>query len=980
MEFFIRQMLKAMGVFARTVKAFFTRRVASVITWFRQVTNVSRGAVTVANSALQSATNVAKTPSKREDYIAFGNLLVAKSLLARLAVALAALILLVYFILWPFFLSHFLTARFWTEDARVADWTGRVIVFEDKKKTIPLYAGRLEHGLLQGDGKEYGEEGVLAYEGTFVDGLRSGTGTAYDNGVLCYEGQFSQGFYEGTGTTYAGGKPEYVGQFSAGKYHGRGTLYQAGSLLYDGQFDQGQYQGQGALYQAGTLEYQGTFRSGVPEGTGTSYYYGGGVKYEGQFEKGIPEGTGKFYEDDRLVYQGQFSKGLYNGTGTLYPAPGEQIDAAFLNGEPDGIVRWSKGGKLYYEGEWAEDRPEGYGVLYAKSGESAFQGAFARGTIDGSRLLGLVVDDLRKALGESVSTAGRGNTFSVSSQKLGLSAQCTYQTDSAEAQVVSVYLFSPEDGENWFRLLPGMDRAAFPTENAQRGSLSYTRQDAVPLPSGEYSSTQVSMESGTETILYQRQAPVVVRWTASGAGFTPQSGDTGSIAVPVTDITGMDALEELLASIDSMADAPAALEPVAYGDTPVGEALAACASMDQAAELIGALSDFWLQAETENLLADNLSRARTLLADAEKQQAMGQGGGADALREEVRSLESQILNCEIAKQQAESGARAAGGGDPAQLDLSETQVMFSPTALDISELPLVAAAYAQITGGGTDPAELTVSVRSSILQLQESYESVQAAVQQYEDAVKASDDAAKEYAMGTGTKADWYAALSAKNNARAEVNKNTNTFTKQSADLNSTTGGWVSRSTGWHESEFESALASQLSNSAPNTASGTAGVTAAAGSAGDFTTGSGQEAPAAETALPVSTGDASESAGGGTASETAPAAAQESGTASETAPASDQESGAVSETAASSEMEQETAGTPSQETAGTAAEGTTGAATGETSGTALEGTTGGTSGETEGETAGRSSVSGLSSSGMTLTPEEWDAVWGAPEG
>ena len=292
-----------MGIVLRTVRVFFTRRIAGLFTRFRQATNVSRGAVKVANTALQSATTVAKTPSKREDYIAVGNLLIAKSLLAKLVIALGALIMLVYFILWPWFLSHFLTARFWTEDERVADWSGRVIVYQDKKKTIPMYAGRLEHGVLQGDGQEYDENGILSYEGAFADGLRSGTGTAFTDGVLCYRGQFSQGLYEGTGTAYTAGGVEYEGQFSAGKYHGRGTLYREGALLYDGQFDQGVYQGQGSLFQAGALEYQGAFQAGVPEGMGTSYYYGGGVRMPGGPGcRTFPVGKKESIKEERYEY------------------------------------------------------------------------------------------------------------------------------------------------------------------------------------------------------------------------------------------------------------------------------------------------------------------------------------------------------------------------------------------------------------------------------------------------------------------------------------------------------------------------------------------------------------------------------------------------------------------------------------------------------------------------------------------------------
>src|SRR5699024_8428763 len=121
-----------------------------------------------------------KKPTSRGDYVETGRLFISKKFLLTIAVGIIVLALLAYFVAWPFILSHFFTAHFYVEDFRIDNWTGRVVVYSDEAKTIPLYEGSLEDGLLQGQGKEYDETGLLTYEGAFVDGQHEGKGTAYE--------------------------------------------------------------------------------------------------------------------------------------------------------------------------------------------------------------------------------------------------------------------------------------------------------------------------------------------------------------------------------------------------------------------------------------------------------------------------------------------------------------------------------------------------------------------------------------------------------------------------------------------------------------------------------------------------------------------------------------------------------------------------------------------------------------------------------
>lgn len=69
---------------------------------------------------------------------------------------------------------------------------------ERDKKTV-LFTGRLDDGVIQGDGKSYDYDGNLVYEGGFADDQYDGDGRLYQNGRLLYDGAFAKNAYEGSG-------------------------------------------------------------------------------------------------------------------------------------------------------------------------------------------------------------------------------------------------------------------------------------------------------------------------------------------------------------------------------------------------------------------------------------------------------------------------------------------------------------------------------------------------------------------------------------------------------------------------------------------------------------------------------------------------------------------------------------------------------------------------------------------------------------
>lgn len=497
-----RQLFSSFGIFFRTIRAFFTRRFIGLGARLRRITNFSRHATKVASASFQGAATAMKKPTRREDYLETKWLFVSKSFLIKLLIGLVALGCLVYFVVWPFLLGKFFTAHFWEKDEKVEDWSGKVVVYYDEEKDHPKYEGRLEEGVLQGQGKEYDEDGLLAYEGGFVDGLYSGEGTLYEAGVLLYQGSLSAGLYEGDGVLYrdgvisyegsflqgvphgkgksydetgclryeggfqeqlyAGegilyhpnGEVQYVGSFSGGKFDGEGKMMdENGQLIYEGSFANGQYDGEGTLYEEGQPIYIGGYAGGLREGEGEEYLPDGTLVYKGGYADDQWNGTGTEYKPDGTVrYKGEFADGKYEGSGVLYLDDERgRVEAVFADGEPDGTIQWYIDEKLWYSGGADGLIPDGHGELYTRSGKCVYAGEMDRGTIDGQWILGLSAEEVREAFAEATvaEKAAADGGFFVMNRELGLVVRCTYRSEDSETGVFSVWISRQDTEMAW---------------------------------------------------------------------------------------------------------------------------------------------------------------------------------------------------------------------------------------------------------------------------------------------------------------------------------------------------------------------------------------------------------------------------------------------------------------------------------------------------------------------------------------------------
>ena len=853
---FFQRIVRSIGVLFRTIRAFFSRKLMGLTSALNRLTNFSRIATKAASTSLQGMATAAQNPSSPEDYVETGKLLISKALIIRIILILVAVGLIGYFVVWPFVLSHFLTARFYVEDSRIENWSGRVIVYADKKKTVPMYEGRLEDGVLQGECKLYDENGLLIYEGQVKDGERDGSGKEYKNGVLVYKGQFTLGYYNGLGTLYEDGQILYNGQFQNNLYEGRGKLYQKGVLIYDGQFtagiydgfgtlyEDGQiaysgqyekgkrsgngkeykdgelfydgqfqddlYEGRGKLYLSGVLVYDGSFHAGKEEGTGTAYYYPSGkLSYQGQFVAGKRDGSGTAYNTDGSKrYEGGFAEGEYSGDGTLYMDDGGQLTASFAAGVPTGSVTWMKNGFLYYNGEWADDAPNGFGTLYNKAGKKIYEGPFLGGTLDGSQLLMNTTDQLRAVFGEgSVRNETVNKGFLIIAEELGLTALCSYQTDGDESRVCKLFLTAPEK-EDWVALLPGMTHTSpmqWPEdETVERYLVEYAAQTGVRLEAGRYDAEKVETEQQRITVLYADESYIhalLVLWERS---------DIEPTALPSEGNGKSSKVEKLLDALDKMInyEGTAGSNGAQFGGTPSDEAFAGVETADDAVILADALIEYWVKSQKLHALEEISNRNDILLQDARDALAMGVGSQdlVRALEQKKMDLEAQMETTRTAIKWAEIQAATWGADDLSGYALEEMLLMFDPGEHDISGLVVFAIEYARATGSEDTDTAIENQVKESLLDLADAYTAARLALSRYQILDANADSALNDYSMGVGSKTAWFEALDDEVTGRVDLYTTMADFSKLANHFNQLTGGWVCRTFDWHRDVFEPLL------------------------------------------------------------------------------------------------------------------------------------------------------------------------------
>ena len=233
------------------------------------------------------------------------------------------------------------------------------------------------NGKRNGKGKEYNQDGILAYEGQYLNG-KKWDGKGYDkfNNII-YELKNGKGLIK----EFLGNHLIYEGEYAKGERNGNGREYYSdGNLEYEGTFVNGKKNGNGKEYKInGKLEYEGTFLDGKRHGKGKEFYKNGTIEFEGEYLYNFKY-KGKYYINQKLEYEGIYEYGnkwdgkgydeygniiyeLNNGNGKVkeYEDGELYLEGEYLNGKRNGKCKQYFEGKLVLDGEYLNGIQNGLG-------------------------------------------------------------------------------------------------------------------------------------------------------------------------------------------------------------------------------------------------------------------------------------------------------------------------------------------------------------------------------------------------------------------------------------------------------------------------------------------------------------------------------------------------------------------------------------------------------------------------------------------
>lgn len=214
--------------------------------------------------------------------------------------------------------------------------------------------GQFEDHMACGHGILYREDGSVQYDGTWMDGLRSGIGTENHLNGGKYIGEWLEDKFHGSGKSFSKARNLiYEGTFRDGKRHGTGTLYKKdGTLEYDGSFSLGKMTGRGKRVGNDGSVVEGYFLDGRPHGPVSCKSSRGALLYDGHCVDGKRHGSGKSFRemDNKPLYFGEWQNDKYHGEGVLFSGEG-QWEGSFSEGKAHGLGTFTFANGATYAGE-----------------------------------------------------------------------------------------------------------------------------------------------------------------------------------------------------------------------------------------------------------------------------------------------------------------------------------------------------------------------------------------------------------------------------------------------------------------------------------------------------------------------------------------------------------------------------------------------------------------------------------------------------
>jgi hypothetical protein len=133
------------------------------------------------------------------------------------------------------------------------------------------FSGDWVNGLQRGDGTLTRADGVVVYDGTFVDNRPHGKGTITYGSGDTYTGDVANCLRSGTGTIVFKKGGTYIGEFVNDDRHGVGEVVFPSGAKYIGEFANNEYHGRGTIEYVDGNRYTGNFANGKRHGDGNLF-------------------------------------------------------------------------------------------------------------------------------------------------------------------------------------------------------------------------------------------------------------------------------------------------------------------------------------------------------------------------------------------------------------------------------------------------------------------------------------------------------------------------------------------------------------------------------------------------------------------------------------------------------------------------------------------------------------------------------------
>jgi hypothetical protein len=208
----------------------------------------------------------------------------------------------------------------------------------------------------------------FVYEGTFENTRMSGYGKFYDiKSGEKYEGQFFNNRLHGYAVLMKQGILAFEGTFEDGLIIGPGIAYNSNHKVR-GNFRLDDSRTKGELVKSNDQSFKGTFENFIPS-QGTMTYPDGKV-VQSSFQKGKANGKATIQYSNGDKYAGSLLDDQYEGEGKLYIASNSmELTANFKQGKKYGPATININGQLYCEANFVENAFDGSITFHGQNGE-----------------------------------------------------------------------------------------------------------------------------------------------------------------------------------------------------------------------------------------------------------------------------------------------------------------------------------------------------------------------------------------------------------------------------------------------------------------------------------------------------------------------------------------------------------------------------------------------------------------------------------